>query len=177
MSNIKLTIVFLFIFQNYIYSQPSYSTSVAFRLIDEYNEFIDMAKFKEEYKIANVFGNFVTHEYFESYIHYDPKSHYFYLDVSTIGPRYSFALYHENKVMTMFIPFHRNFKRQKQYAINIQIIEGDFLLEFKTKEKNKIMLNSNIPYYRIKNINWKKQRRKFLKSEYLGDERIYRNEK
>lgn len=170
-------IFFLFTYQSYLYAQPSYSTSIAFRLIDENKEFVDMEKFKEEYKIANVYGDFVDYKYFENYIHYNPKNHYFYLYINTIGPRYSFALYHANNIMTMFIPFNRDSKLQKKYALDIKVIEGDFLLEFKTKEKNKIIVSSYMQYYRIENINWEKQKRKFLKSVYLGDERIYRNKK
>ena len=172
---VSLIFFLLFAISNHSDAQPSYSTSIAFRIIDEDGELVDKDRFNAEYKIANVFGNFIKPE--DNAFHYYPDKGYFHLEISTIGPRFSFALYHRDKTMSFFIPFYAKAdpERQKQYALDIQVVEGDYLLNFKVNKKNSFLLNSNIPFYKIEDINWSKHGKKFRKSEYAGQEMIYRS--
>lgn len=145
-----------------IKAQPSYNTSIAFTLRDENNEKIDMERFMEEYKIAGALGSIIPNRGLKNSLTYDEKTEYFIFHIYTVPLRFSFALYHDNNIMAMYLPIRLN----HHYALDFKFRKGNYLFDFEVKNKEKLYLDSNIPYYIIDRINWKKQCRKLLKGEY-----------
>ncbi|AWI26843.1 hypothetical protein [Flavobacterium pallidum] len=162
-------------FQN-VNAQASYSVVLAFQLLDENGERVDFETFCKEYEIANTFGNNIKvcdETANQSFVTFDKKTNYFVLEIHTIGPRFSFALYHNNKVMTIFIPFTA---QGTQNALRfLQFDEGDYVVDL-IRTKETIKFDRYVaPIQVVKENNWIKQRHKFLMSEYKGQEDIYRN--
>lgn len=157
-------------------AQASYSTVLAFQLLDENCKRVNYETFCKEYEIANTFGNNIkicdetANQYF---VTFDEKTQYFVLDIQTIGPRFSFALYHNKKIMTVFIPFSAS---GSQNALeSLQFNEGDYIVDL-ISTKDTIKFDRYVaPIQMVKKNNWKKQKHKFLTSEYRGQEVIYRN--
>ncbi|MCB0705525.1 MAG: hypothetical protein KDC34_09460 [Saprospiraceae bacterium] len=163
----KLIFLILLLFVNArIIAQPSYDTRIAFVLRDENNEKINLERFMEEYKLADVMARVIPTEELKDYLSYNEKYGYFLLDIETIGPRFSFALYHDNSWMVVYVPFNN----LDCYAVDFDFRQGTFLFDFDIEDKEKIFMNSNLPYYVIDRIRWKKQRKRWLKSEYATDD-------
>ncbi len=148
-------------------AQASWNTKVAFILKDENKKAIDPDAFRESYKLINVFGDTVPDNRLSQYLSYDEKTGYFVLDIETIGPRFSFALVHNNELMVIYLPFLN--PTDIYYAADFKFRAGTFLFDFDIKGKEKIYFNSNMPYYIIEKINWKKQSEKLKKSSYSDD--------
>lgn len=164
----KILVLFLFITINTFscFSQASWSTEFSFILRDENGRVLNLNEFKESYKLINVFGDTVSNEDLIHSLSFDEKTNYFILDITTIGPRFSFGLLHNNKLMVIYLPFvHEN----NYYATDIEFRTGKFLFDFDVENKEKIFFNSNIPHYIIEKINWRKQSKKLKKSTYSDD--------
>jgi len=164
-----IILIFLLISNLQVEAQASYDTQIAFILRDENNEKINLERFKEEYKFADVYGRTIPNEDLKHYFDYDEETNYFILNITTIGPRFSFALYHNNSSMTIYLPFN-NKNNYNYYALDFKFRPGRSLFDFSTKDREKVYLNSNMPYYLIDNINWRKQRKKLMNSNYADDE-------
>jgi len=164
----KNLIILLFLLFSYSQSkaQASWNTRFAFVLYNEENEKIDFNEFIAEYKIADVMGSIVPQELLKDRLTYDEKSGCFILDIETIGPRFSFALYHNNTFMAIYFPFNHE---DIYYVVDLKFRSGTFLFDFNTENKEKLLLNGSIPYYKIDNINWRKQQRNFVKSNYASN--------
>jgi len=147
-------------------AQASWNTKFAFILRDENTNAINLDSFKESYKLVNLYGDTVSNNNLIHYLTYDVKTKYFILDIETIGPRFSFALIHNNDLMVIYLPFVHEYI---YYAVDFKFRAGDFLFDFDIKDQEKTYFNSNIPHYIIKNINWKKQSKKLKKSSYSVD--------
>lgn len=178
MKTIRITIIILLTvitFQN-TNAQASYLTVLAFQLLDESGNRVDYDTFCREYEIANTFGtkiNACDEIANQQFVIYDTDTKSFLLELHTIGPRFSFALYHNKKIMTVFIPFSAS---GSQNALqSLQFKEGDYIVDLiKTKDSIKFY-RYVAPIQVVKQNNWNKQKRKFLTSEYKGQETIYRN--
>jgi len=164
----KRFILLLFITINTFscFSQASWSTEFAFILRDENNEVINLNEFKESYKLINVYGDTVSNQDLIHCLSFDEKTNYFILDITTIGPRFSFALLHNNQLMAIYLPFVHEYN---YYATDIEFRTGKFLFDFDVENKEKIFFNSNMPHYIIAKINWKKQAKKLKKCSYKND--------
>ncbi len=136
---------------------------------DDNNEKINLERFTDEYQLSDVFGRIVPTDELIHYLFYDEETGYFVLDLTTIGPRFSFALYHKKSCMAIYLPFVRDRSVRDYYAVDIKFKEGVYLFDFEIKNKEKLFFKSNMPCYVVDNINWKKQSRKFSKSEYKND--------
>lgn len=147
-------------------AQASWSTNIAFKLFDAEKKLVDWAHFKGDYILVDVQGLVVPNDKLDQFMHYDEKSNYFILEINTIGPRFSFAIRHKQKQMVIYLPFKNNFS---YYALDLELKEGQYLLDFDKDGKEKIYLNSNMPYYRIEHIQWKKQKKRFQQSVYVQD--------
>ena len=164
----RIFILLFFIVSNFIvYSQASWNTKFAFILRDENNNPINLESFKESYKLINVYGDSVQNNNLTHFLRYDEKSNFFLLDIETIGPRFSFALWHNNNIMIIYLPFVHDYN---YFAVDIEFRAGKFLFYFDIKNKEKIYFNSNIPHYVIKKINWKNQTKKLKESNSSNDE-------
>ncbi len=84
----------------------------------------------------------------------------------TIGPRFSFALLHNQELMVIYLPFSSS---RHLYAANIQFRKGQYLFDFDVSDKGTKYIDGNIPYYVIDKINWRKQSRRLKNSSYSGD--------
>ena len=71
----KWLLLLLVVSQHYLYTQPSFSTSIAFRLLDENDRLVNKDQFLKEYKIANVNGDFIDAQSWEHYLYYNPQNH------------------------------------------------------------------------------------------------------
>ncbi|WP_296312075.1 hypothetical protein [Winogradskyella sp. UBA3174] len=151
-----IILLFLLISNIHVEAQASYDTQIAFILRDGNNEKINLERFKKEYKFADVFGKTISNEDLKHYFYYDEETNYFILNITTIGPRFSFALYHNDSSMIIYLPFNH---KQNYYALDFKFRPERYLFDFSTKNKEKLYLNSNMPYYLIDNINWKKQKK------------------
>lgn len=149
-------------------AQASWNTKVAFILRDENTNTINLDAFKESYKLVNVYGNTVTNDNLIHYLTYDEKTHYFILDIETVGPRFSFGLIHNNELMVIYLLPYTN-PEDLYYAVDFKFRSGEFLLDFNVKDQEKIYFNSR-PYYIINKINWKNQSKKLKNSPYSNDE-------
>jgi hypothetical protein len=138
-------------------------------LRNQNNEKINLEKFKEEYKIANVWGRIIPNKDLMHLLSYDEKTGYFILTITTISPRFSFALYHKDSCMAIYLPFISARRIDKYYAIDIKYRNGTYLLDLSIKNKERLYLGSNLPYNIIDDINWKKQSKKFVRSNYKND--------
>jgi hypothetical protein len=145
------------------FSQASWSTEFAFILRDENNEVLNLNHFKESYKLINVYGDTVSNKNLINYLRFDEKTNYFIVDITTIGPIFSFALAHNNQIMAIYLPFNHE---DNYYAIDFKFRKGEFLLDFDITNREKIYFNSNMPHFIIEKINWNKQAKKFKKSSY-----------
>lgn len=157
-----------------LYAQPSYSTNFSFQLFDDDKQPVTMETFCKEYEIANVFGNKIAHcqDNSRQIITYDEDTKYFTVRIHTIGPRYSFALYHKDIVMALYIPFSRS--EQTFFAVEkLKMKHGAYYLDFNTI-KDSITIKKHT-YYTIPRVRWRKQRRKFNKSKWKGLESMYMN--
>lgn len=148
-------------------AQASWNTQVAFILRDENKKAIGPDAFRESYKLINVYGDTVPDNRLSQYLYYDEKTGYFVLDIETIGPRFSFALLHNNELMVVYLPFVN--PTDIYYAVDFEFRAGKFLFNFDIKDKEKIYFNSNMPHYIVGKINWKKQSEKLKKSSYSDD--------
>jgi hypothetical protein len=162
-------------FEN-VNAQASYSVVLAFQLLDENGKRVDYEAFCKEYEIANTFGNKIKvcdETANQSFVTYDKNTNYFVLAIQTIGPRFSFALYHNKKIMTVFIPFSA---QGTQNALKfLQFNEGDYIVDL-IKTNETIKFDRYVaPIQIVKENNWITQKHKFLTSEYKGQEAIYRN--
>ena len=161
-----IILLFLLISNLQVEAQASYDTQIAFILRDENNEKINLERFKEEYKFVDVYGRTIPNKNLEHYLDYDEESTYFILNITTIGPRFSFALHHNNSSITIYLPFNHEFN---YYALDFKFRPGRYLFDFSTIDREKVYLNSNMPYYLIDNINWRKQRKSLINSGYADD--------
>jgi hypothetical protein len=165
---IRTFILTLFFASNYIvFAQTTWNTQFAFILQDENNEAVNLDKFKESYKLINVYGDTVSNDNLIHYLRYDEKTNYFILDITTIGPRFSFALIHNNDLMVIYLPFIHEYK---YYATDFKFRPGRYLFGFDIKDKEKIYFNSNMPHFIIGKINLRKQSKKLSTSSYADDE-------
>ena len=162
-----IILVFLLIISFKVEAQASYQTNIAFTLRDDKNEKIDLERFKEEYKIKDVMGDIISLKNLESHLSYNDETGYFILRIVSIGPRFSFALLHKNHSMIVYLPFKHKYN---YYALDLKFKHGRYLFDFSIEDKEKIYLNSNMPYYLIDKIKWRKQRKSLIKSTYDGDE-------
>ena len=149
------------------FSQASWNTKFAFILRDENNSPINLDSFKESYIMINIYGDTVANKNLSQYLTYDEKTNYFIVDITTIGPRFSFALIHNNQLMVIYLPF--NNPDDIYYAVDFKFRTGEYLFKFDIKNHNKIYFNSNMPHYIIDKINWKKQSKRFKRSHYSND--------
>ncbi|MFT4662722.1 MAG: hypothetical protein ACI8XB_003015 [Patiriisocius sp.] len=161
-----ILLLFLLISNLQVEAQASYDTQIAFILRDENNEKINLERFKEEYKFADVYGKTIPNKDLKYYFDYDEETNYFILNITTIGPRFSFALIHNNDLMVIYLPFVHEYN---YYAVDVKFRAGKFLFDFDITDKEKIYLNSNMPYYLIDNINWRKQSKNLINSRYSDD--------
>lgn len=146
-----------------VQAQASWSTRFSFILYNEINEKIDLKTFCEEYQLADVMGRIIPEKELKHHLTYDDETGYFILDITTIGPRFSFALYHNNTCMAIYLPFeHTNV----YYAAEFKFRKGKYLFDFNIEDKEKLYLKSNMPSYKIEKINWRKQQSHFEKSDY-----------
>lgn len=148
-------------------AQASWNTKMAFILRDENNHAITLDSFKQSYKLLNVYGDTVSNDQLMQYLSYDEKTNYFIVDIETIGPRFSFALIHNNEQMVIYLPFAR---KDFYYAVDFKFRTGKFLFDFEIEDQEKMNINSKVPYYIIEKINWKEQSKKWKKSTYANDE-------
>lgn len=151
----------------------SYNTQIAFILRDSTGNKVDMNQFKRDYLLLNAYGDTVSKEDLFRYLQHDEKSGYFFLNIITSGPRFSFALIYDNKSMIIYLPFTVK-TTHDCYALDFKFNAGKFLFDFKTR--NKEMLDSkyaDLPLFVIEEINWKKQSRKLEKSTYSNDQTYY----
>lgn len=170
---IKLSFSF-FIIGFIAFSQASWSTSFAFRLFNDKGEIVDKETFKENYRIADVFGNIVDvdNERY-SFLGYNKDSNYYTVSLTTIGHAFSFAIYKEDKIMTIHIPFAKS--DTPQYAIaRLKFKDGDYLMNFNCRKTKKVYLYGQREYLEVQKVNWRKQSKQFLKSEWHGREKTYR---
>ena len=149
------------------FAQASWHTRLAFTLQNEDGAPIDLAQFQEYYLLLNVSGDTLSKEQLLSYLTYDEESHYFILNIESIGPRFSFSIIQNDPLMAIYLPFVHD---DTYYAIDLKFNPGQYLLDFDKKGKEKIFLNSNIPFLVIEKINWRKQRKRLLKSNYSSDQ-------
>ncbi len=147
-------------------SQASWSTRMAFTLRDENNESIDLSEFEKCFLLINVFGDTVKNEDLSHYLQFDAETNYFTLNLTTIGPRFSFALLHNQELMVIYLPFSSS---RHLYATDIQFRKGQYLFDFDVTVKETKYIDGNIPYYVIDKINWRKQSRRLKNSSYSGD--------
>jgi hypothetical protein len=143
--------------------QASYDTQFAFILYDENNEVVTLEKFNEEYKIADVMGRIIPKEELHHHLTYIKETGYFDLSINTIGPRFSFALYHNNMCLAIYFPFKHN---NIYFAMDLKFRSGTYLFDFNTEGKEKLIIRSNIPYYRVEKLNWKKRHKALINSNY-----------
>ncbi len=140
---------------------------MAFTLRDENNESIDLSEFEKCFLLLNVFGDTVKNEDLSHYLQFDTETNYFILNLTTIGPRFSFALLHNQELMVIYLPF---FPSRHIYAIDIPFRKGQYLFDFDVSGKETKYIDGNIPYYVIDKINWRKQARRLKNSSYSGDQ-------
>lgn len=148
-------------------SQASWSTRMAFTLRDENNESIDLREFEKCFLLINVFGDTVRSEDLNQYLKFDSINKYFILNITTIGPRFSFALVHNQELMVIYLPF---FPSSHIYAVDIKFRKGQYLFDFDVSDKETKYIDGNIPYSVIDKINWRKQSRRLKNSSYSGDQ-------
>ena len=166
MKNIFILLIILFSTQH-LNAQATWNTKLAFLLRDENAKPINLDRFKESYILINVYGDAVPNEKLSQYLTYDEKSNYFILDIETIGPRFSFALSHNNELMVIYLPFVN--PTNTYYAVAFDFKKGKFLFDFDIKNRERIYFESNMPHYIVKRINWKKQRAELNRSAYSTD--------
>lgn len=157
-------------------AQHSFSTSFAFRLFDENREIVAKDKLIKEYDLLNVFGHRidVENDLYSEIIWYDEKTQYYTIDITSIGPLYCFTIHKDQKLMTIYIPFTPKRSDEHTYAVeNLSFREGDYLMDFSSKNREKIKLNTSFDFLVIDNVDWETQAQKFLNSEYNTSE-IYR---
>lgn len=139
---------------------------MAFTLRDENNEPIGLSEFEKYFLLINVFGDTVKNEDLSHYLHFDTETNYFILKLTTIGPRFSFALLHNQEVMVIYLPF---LPSRHTYATDIQFRKGKYLFDFDVSCKETKYIDGNIPFYVIDKINWRKQSRRLKNSSYSDD--------
>lgn len=160
----------IFINSTIVFGQMSYNTQIAFILRDSTGNKVDLIQFKRDYLLLNAYGDTVSNEDLFHYLQHDEKSGYFFLNIITTGPRFSFALINDNKRMIIYLPFTIK-PIHDSYALDFKFNAGKFLFDFKTRSKE--ILDSkyaDLPLYLIEEINWKKQSKKFEKSSYSNDQ-------
>ena len=163
----QLFVILFLCLPSWLLAQASWSTFIAFKLLNEKKEVVDGVEFKQAYTLVDVHGREVPVAELDHFIQYNEKSNYLLLNITTIGPRFSFAIRHKQKKMVIYLPFRHN---NWYYALDLPFREGLYLLDFDVKGREKIYLNSNLPYYRISTINWKQQAKRFRKSAYAQNQ-------
>jgi hypothetical protein len=164
----RILILLFFFASNFIvYAQASWNTKFAFILRNDDNEAIKFDEFKESYKLIDVSGRIISNDQLTACLTFDENTNYFILDIETIGPRFSFALLHNNNIMIIYLPFVHE---KIYFAVDIEFRTGKFLFDFDIKNKENIYFKSNIPHYVINKINWKNQSKKLKESTYSNDE-------
>lgn len=177
-------VVAVFLLQgNLAFAQPSYSTFIKFRLLDENGEPVSMHHFNQEYSIVNSFGTVIKADSNLSatnYLWYDHRSKYFTYHIVYTHREYFFALYHDDSLMQIAVPINET-QPQKFLAIDIPFKPGEFLLDFdldnrKTRKRLETLEDPvfvDQTFYVIHSADWDKLEQKFDQSEYAKSSIIF----
>ena len=168
---------------NIVFAQPSYSTFIKFRLLDENGEPVSMRHFNQEFSIVNSFGVVIKADSnlrATNYLWYDHRSRYFTYHIVYTHREYFFALYHDDSLMQIAVPINEA-QPQKLLAIDIPFSPGEFLLDFdldnrKTRKHLKTIEDSvfvDQTFYVIHSADWDKLEQKFDQSEYAKSSYIF----
>ena len=117
----SIILLFLLVSNLQVDGQASYDTQIAFILRVENNKKINLERFKTEFKFADVYGRTIPNEDLKHYFEYDKKTNYFILNITSVGPRFSFALYHNNNSMIIYLPFNHE---HNYYALDFKFKQG-----------------------------------------------------
>ncbi len=147
-------------------AQASYHTQIAFKISLEAKKVNNLEEFTNRLELIDVFGNVISKPQLQHILHYNEETKYLTLSLTTIGPRFSFAIKFETKLMVIYLPFRHNYE---YYAVNIKFKEGRYLLDYDIKRLNKIFIDCNLPYYIVPKINYRRQKRKLDHSSYSKD--------
>lgn len=166
--NIKNYILAFFIlFSESAFGQASYSYQFAFKLYDN-GKAVDFETFCKEYKFANVYGDIVDvcdTSNFQTSFHYAEKNAVYYVRISTIGSRFSFALYHNGKAMAFFFPFKIT-GQSYYYCDALEFNSGNFYFDFSEQELAKTDLDGSDRFYQVGKLDYDQLRKAFRKSDY-----------
>lgn len=86
---------------------------------------------------------------------------------------FSFALHHNNQVMTFFFPFEKT--SNYYYVDALEFRKGNYYFDFR---KETLPQADNIAYgqfYKVNEVNYEELEKAFNESEYLGKELIYQS--
>ena len=157
MSKIKMLILFiLFLKVNFAFSQYSYSYSFAFKLYNN-DRIVDINEFCNEFTFANVYGDRfnLCENNSEFGLSYDPINAIYYVHISSIGSRFSIALYYKEEIMTLFFPFDES--HPSYYFDRLDFKTGDFLFELDDEKLNNIKIaKTTKEHLKVESINYDK---------------------
>jgi hypothetical protein len=169
-----LLLLILFLKVNFAFSQYSYSYSFAFKLYNN-DKIVDINEFCNEFTFANVYGDKfkISENNNEFGLSYDPISSLYYVHISSIGSRFSIALYYKDEIMTLFFPFDES--HPSYYFDRLDFISGDFLFELENEKLDKINITQTLKeYLKVESIDYKELSKLFMESDYFGQEKIYK---
>lgn len=172
----NLIILILILITNFAYGQVSYSYQFAFKLYDN-GKPVDFKTFCEEYKYVNVYGDILDicdKNSNKTDIGYNAKDSIFYVHISSIVHNFSFALHHNNQVMTFFFPFEKRTPNY-YYVDSLEFKKGNFYFDFRTEKLSKANDIAYGQFYKLKDINYEQLEKAFNESEYLGREKIFQS--
>lgn len=158
---------------NFAYGQASYSYQFAFKLYNNGNA-VDFETFCKEYKYANVYGDkleICDKNSNKTDIGYNPKDSIFYVHISSIVHIFSFAIYHNDEVMTFFFPFDES--SPYYYVDFLEFRKGNYYFDFRTEKLTKAEGIAYGQFYKLKEVNYEQLEKAFNESDYLGREKIY----
>ncbi|UPQ79336.1 hypothetical protein M0M57_00510 [Flavobacterium azooxidireducens] len=169
-----LILLILFLKVNFAFSQYSYSYSFAFKLYNN-DEIVDVSKFCNEFTFANVYGHKfkLCKNNSEFGLSYDPVNAIYYAHISSIGSRFSIALYYKDEIMTLFFPFDES--HPSYYFDRLDFKTGDFLFDLNDENLSNIKIAKDTKeFLKVESIDYIKLSKLFIESNYVGQDKIYK---
>lgn len=169
-----LRLLFLISLSHFAFGQRGYSYQFAFKLYDN-GKPVDFKTFCKEYKYVNVYGDILDISDKNSNktdIGYNSKDSIFYVDISSMVYTFSFALHHNNQVMTFFFPFEKRTPNY-YYVDALEFRKGNYYFDFRNEILPKADSIAYGQFYKVNKVNYEELEKAFNESNYLGRELIY----
>lgn len=136
-------------------AQPSTSTELALRVLNEDGEVLTKGEFIKQFQIAGTNGYRIDSIYLDDFIYAEENHEYLMFWLTEIYPPFSLRLYHQGDSMILHLPKEKHFEL---LAVNLRFQPGEYLLDFDLSKLETLKMFGNREFHHVEEPDWEEIR-------------------